>query len=212
MSLATRRLPVSDSRAFRKVSHICVVTNTDDFIWRLVKGCIQLKLVPDIGNTVNMVPVDHVAAITALSGVTPTSGVTVLHVAARPSITFNDLFASLVAYGYDVTTCEYVVWRGKLEQHVMKVQDNALFPLLHFVLDDLPRSTRAAELEDTNTRALLKMHQVSTSSKRTVDRATAGLYLAWLINAGFLDKPSGAAVVALPTLTGIAKAVGRSGQ
>lgn len=159
-----------------------------------------------------MVPVDHVAAITALSGVTPTSGVTVLHVAARPSITFNDLFASLVAYGYDVTTCEYVVWRGKLERHVMEVQDNALFPLLHFVLDDLPRSTRAAELDDTNTQALLKTRQASGSSKQTVDQATAGLYLAWLINAGFLEKPSSPATVALPALTGVAKAVGRSGQ
>jgi L-aminoadipate-semialdehyde dehydrogenase len=198
--------------AFRKLSHVSIVTNTDDFIWRLVKGCIQLKLVPDIGNTVNMVPVDHVAAITALSGVTPTSGVTVLHVAARPSITFNDLFASLVAYGYDVTTCEYVVWRGKLERHVMEVQDNALFPLLHFVLDDLPRSTRAAELDDTNTQALLKTRQASGSSKQTVDQATAGLYLAWLINAGFLEKPSSPATVALPALTGVAKAVGRSGQ
>ena len=186
------------------------MTNTDDFIWRLVKGCIQLKLVPDIGNTVNMVPVDHVATITALSGVTPTSDVTVLHVTARPPITFNDLFASLIIYGYDVTTCEYVVWRGKLEQHVLEVQDNALFPLLHFVLDDLPRSTRAAELDDTNTQALLR-HKTA-SSKRSVDQEMAGLYFAWLVNAGFLEKPSGHATVPLPTLVGVAKAVGRSGK
>lgn len=30
------------------------VTNTDDFIWRLVKGCIQLGKVPRISNVVNM--------------------------------------------------------------------------------------------------------------------------------------------------------------
>ncbi|KIM33712.1 hypothetical protein M408DRAFT_60290 [Serendipita vermifera MAFF 305830] len=186
------------------------VTNTDDFIWRLVKGCSQLKLVPDIGNTVNMVPVDHVAAITAVSGVTPSTGVTVLHVTARPPITFNDIFASLVAYGYDVTTCEYVVWRGKLEQHVLEVQDNALFPLLHFVLDDLPRSTRAAELEDTNTQNLLESQQVPSNTKRTVDQETMGLYLAWLVNAGFLEKPTGPATIPLPTLSGVAKAVGRN--
>ena len=37
------------------------VTNTDDFLWRLVKGCIQLGHIPDIHNAINMVPVDHVA-------------------------------------------------------------------------------------------------------------------------------------------------------
>ena len=157
-----------------------------------------------------MVPVDHVAAITAISGVTPSSGVTVLHVTARPPITFNKLFASLVTHGYDVTTCEYVIWRGKLEQHVLEVQDNALFPLLHFVLDDLPRSTRAAELEDTNTQNLLKAHQTTQSTKETVDQETTGLYLAWLVNADFLEKPSGPGTVPLPTLTGVAKAVGRN--
>ena len=33
-----------------------------------------------------------------------------------------------------------------------------LLPLLHFVLDDLPTSTKAPELEDSNTRALLMSH------------------------------------------------------
>lgn len=37
------------------------VTNTDDFIWRLIKGCIQLGLTPRISNVVNMCSVDYVA-------------------------------------------------------------------------------------------------------------------------------------------------------
>jgi len=37
------------------------VTNTDDFLWRLVNGCIQLGNVPSISNVVNMCPVDYVA-------------------------------------------------------------------------------------------------------------------------------------------------------
>lgn len=187
------------------------ITNTDDFIWRLVKGCIQLKLVPDISNTVNMVPVDYVAAVVAFSGISPSSGVSVLHIAARPPITFNQLFTTLAAYGYDVSVCEYVVWRGKLEQHVLEAQDNALFPLLHFVLDDLPRSTRAPELSIKNTEALLQSNGLQGSMKQTVDAETAGLYLSWLISAGFLDPPTQGGSLALPTLSGKAKAIGRSG-
>lgn len=37
------------------------VTNTDDFIWRLVKGSLQLGKVPRISNVVNMCSVDYVA-------------------------------------------------------------------------------------------------------------------------------------------------------
>ena len=40
------------------------VTNADDFIWRLVKGCLQLGQVPIMSNVVNMCSVDYVANIT----------------------------------------------------------------------------------------------------------------------------------------------------
>ena len=122
------------------------MTNTDDFIWRLVKGCIQLSLVPDINNTINMVPVDQVARCTALSAIDIQADIyPVLHVAAQPPVRFNDLLLSLARYGYKVQQIEYLTWRTKLEEHVLDVQDNALFPLLHFVLDDLPTSTKAPE-------------------------------------------------------------------
>ncbi len=43
--------------------------NSDDFLWRLVKGCIQLGQVPKIANVVNMAPVDYVAScIVAVMG------------------------------------------------------------------------------------------------------------------------------------------------
>ncbi|KAG1902355.1 uncharacterized protein F5891DRAFT_1127669 [Suillus fuscotomentosus] len=121
------------------------LTNTDDFIWRMFKGCVQLGFVPDINNTVNMVPVDHVARCTALAAVEPlpNAAQSVLHITAVPPPTFNNILSSLAEYGFPTQQCEYLVWRRKLEQHVMEVQDNALFPLLHFVLDDLPTSTKA---------------------------------------------------------------------
>ncbi|EIN08908.1 alpha-aminoadipate reductase Lys1p [Punctularia strigosozonata HHB-11173 SS5] len=190
------------------------VTNTDDFIWRLVKGCVQLGLVPDINNTVNMVPVDHVARGTALAAVSPLEdpGMTVLHVTARPTPTFNDILSSLARYGYGTAPCEYVVWRRKLEQHVMDVQDNALFPLLHFVLDDLPTSTKAPELNDANMVRLLGNH--GSEPNMTVSIELMGKYVAWLVEAGFLPAPSSRdAQVPLPALdrSGEVRAVGRSG-
>ncbi|TFK37590.1 alpha-aminoadipate reductase Lys1p [Crucibulum laeve] len=190
------------------------VTNTDDFIWHMVKGCVQLGLVPDINNTINMVPVDHVALCTSLAAVSPLpeAPLSVLHVTAHPLPTFNGMLSTLVQYGFPTEPCEYVVWRRKLEQHVMEVGDNALFPLLHFVLDDLPTSTKAPDLDDSNTTALLRQHIGET--KATVDDPLMGLYLAWLVAAGFLPAPSlPSPQKALPQLvnTGSIKAAGRSG-
>lgn len=93
----------------------------------------------------------------------------------------------------------------------MDVQDNALFPLLHFVLDDLPTSTRAPNLDDRNTRALLGSAAEAQSS--TVNPDLVGLYLAWLVKAGFLPPPSKAQPTRkLPVLEGTARAAGRSGN
>jgi len=189
------------------------VTNTDDFIWRLAKGCIQLGFVPDINNTINMVPVDHVARCVTLAGISPRSdsGLTVLHVRARPLPTYNTIFSSLSRYGFAAERCEYLVWRRKLEQHVMEIQDNALFPLLHFVLDDLPTSTKSPDLDDSNMRTLLRGHE--DKGNRTVSDALVAKYLSWLILANFLPKPSLSGAAPLPELgnSSLRKALGRSG-
>jgi L-aminoadipate-semialdehyde dehydrogenase len=198
-----------------------VVTNSDDFIWRLVKGCIQLGFVPDINNTVNMVPVDHVARITALSALYASSSkAAVYHVTSRPAVRFNDLLSLLSFYGYSVTRCEYVAWRRKLEIHVLdpvqeENRDNALFPLLHFVLDDLPTSTKAPELNDQHTSALLRLDGVVDDGNVSVGEELMGKYLAWLIQAGFLPAPEGDGKSKLPeTQKGsiVGKALGRSGR
>lgn len=162
-----------------------------------------------------MVPVDHVARCIALAAVAPlpNAAQTVLHIAANPLPTFNDLLSSLAEYGFATQQCEYLAWRRELEKHVMEIQDNALFPLLHFVLDDLPTSTKAPELDDANTTALLiQSHNPTTAS--TVSGELMGLCLAWLVGAGFLPGPSlPESHKRLPALANgtTIKAAGRSG-
>ncbi|KZV74202.1 alpha-aminoadipate reductase Lys1p [Peniophora sp. CONT] len=188
------------------------VTNTDDFVWRLVKGCVQLGLVPDMVNTINMVPVDHVARCVSVAAIAPgpDAAMRVAHVHANPLPTFNGMFEALARHGWKVTQCEYVVWRRKLEQHVLESQDNALFPLLHFVLDDLPTSTKAPALDDAYMREVLR--EQGEEERGSVGEEEMGRYLAWLVRAEFLPGPSGEAERALPVLEGEAmRAVGRSG-
>lgn len=171
------------------------VSSTDDFLLRMVKGCIELGLSPDIYNTVNMVPVDHVARVVTSSAFHPASkdSLTVAHVTSHPRLRFNEFLGALAEYGYQVEKTEYTTWRIELERYVVKYNDNALFPLLHFVLDDLPQSTKAPELDDTNTKVSLSEDSEWTgedlSKGHGVTKEIMGVYLAYLIAIGFLPKP-----------------------
>lgn len=182
-------------------------TNTDDFIWRLVKGCEQLGLIPDMHNRVNMTPVDHVARICSLASIQARSekgNITgtkakVCHITAHPQLRYNDLLGALVRFGWAVQRTDYIVWRTKLEEHIFnssaagaQSEANALFPLLHFVLDDLPTSTKSPELDDRHTQALLDAFGQGKSNKDVVmgmSEPLLGLYLHWLVAVGFLQAP-----------------------
>lgn len=159
-----------------------------------------------------MVPVDHVAFCITQAAVSPHPGLgmTVLHMRARPLPTYNFIFSSLSRYGFQVERCEYLIWRRELERHVMEVQDNALYPLLHFVLDDLPTSTKSPHLDDLNMRTLLRGHE--EKGVQTVSDQSVAKYLSWLVLTGFLPKPSLPGGSLLPELgSGSRKPLGRSG-
>ncbi|KAI8805276.1 hypothetical protein BJ742DRAFT_409393 [Cladochytrium replicatum] len=195
------------------------VGNVDDFLWRLVKGCIQLGKVPQIANIVNAVPVDYVARIVAaVVGQQQAIDLGVFHVWNDQRFRFDDLFAALTEYGYSVSPVEYVQWRSALMELTLSTQDNALYPLLHFVLDDLPTSTKAPLLDDRNTRTILAAANALDGMVKISPGGggTMGLYLGYLVAVGFLEQsPSGSAKV-LPSLAEWeqvkGKIIGRSGR
>ncbi|KAG0131878.1 hypothetical protein HOY82DRAFT_669743 [Tuber indicum] len=182
------------------------VTNTDDFLIRMIKGCAQLGQMPDIYNTVNMVPVDHVArVVVACAFNPPASPLPVAHVTSHPRLRFNEFLCTLATYGYNVTRVDYIPWRIALETHVVeKCEDNALYPLLHFVLDNLPSSTKAPELDDSNAVTALLSDQEWTGQDGSRGAGVCveqmGIYLAYLIGIGFLPLPSGKGELELPVL------------
>ncbi|KAI8911192.1 hypothetical protein DFJ77DRAFT_549925 [Powellomyces hirtus] len=189
------------------------VCNTDDFLWRMLKGCIQLGKVPRIANVVNMCPVDYVAAITVAvatndacvpssspsqDGARPDIGV--VHCYNPDPVKFDDMFAQLLAAGYAVDPTDYIHWRTALMELTLagpalaKDEDpedrNALYPLLHFVLDDLPTSTKAPALDTANARIVAAGAAATEQPVECASFRTLGLlYVAFLVHAGFLPQP-----------------------
>lgn len=171
------------------------VSNTDDFLLRMLKGCEELGLYPAITNTVNMVPVDHVARVVVAAALNADTfdNVSVVQVTSHPRITFDRFLGALNKFGYSVEEADYVHWRTRLEEYVVARGDSALFPLLHFVLDNLPQDTKAPELDDYNAREVLLVDQKRSGEDRSagasVDLKTLGTYLSFLVAIGFMNKP-----------------------
>ncbi|MCJ1378412.1 large subunit of alpha-aminoadipate reductase [Xylographa soralifera] len=187
---------------FRRMLICTIVTNTDDFLVRMLKGCIQLQSAPTITNTINMVPVDHVARVVVSCAFNPpVKPLGVAQVTGHPRMTFIEFGGSLAHYGYQVPGVDYESWRRSLEIYVKNqskegstAEEHALMPLYHFVTGDLPAGTKAPELSDINTATALRADAVRTGEDRSdgagVTLNLMGLYIAYLVATGFLPPPS----------------------
>jgi L-aminoadipate-semialdehyde dehydrogenase len=173
-------------------------TNTDDFLVRILKGCIQLKSRPDISNTINMVPVTHVARVVVASSFNPpVQPLGVAQITSHPRITFNEFLGSLEKFGYTAPLVSYAQWKADMETYVTDrsgtKEENALLPLYHFVTGDLPADTKAPELDDGNAAEALKRDEKWTgqdwSKGGAVSEDTVGVYISYLIELGFMPKP-----------------------
>ena len=86
----------------------------------MLKGCVQLSACPDIENTVNMVPVDHVARVVVSSTFNPpVTPLGVVHVTSHPRLRLKDFVGSLQDFGYEVPTVDYYQkWKPLVERYV----------------------------------------------------------------------------------------------
>ncbi|ROW12154.1 hypothetical protein VMCG_00309 [Cytospora schulzeri] len=178
------------------------VCNVDDFLIRMLKGCIQLQSRPHIINTVNAVPVNHVARVVVAGALNPLAGgVHVAQVTAHPRLRMNEYLAILEYYGFKTPEVSYNAWKDDLEKFVSAgpiekdQEQHALMPLFHFCMNDLPANTRAPELDDQNTVAVLKRDAdrftgVDESVGYGVSREDVGRYLRYLAETKYIGFPA----------------------
>ncbi|KAI1334578.1 alpha-aminoadipate reductase [Xylariaceae sp. FL0016] len=178
------------------------VSNTDDFLIRFCKGCVQLGTRPLIVNSVNAVPVDHVSRVVIAAALNSLPGVNVVHVTAHPRLRMNEFLSALSYYGYSVPEVEYEEWTKQLEKFVSAgsvekdQEQSALMPLFHMVTSNLPTTTRAPELDDRNAVAVLKADAdrwtgIDDSAGEGITREDIGRYLRFLAEIKFMPWPTG---------------------
>jgi L-aminoadipate-semialdehyde dehydrogenase len=175
----------------------------------MVKGCIQLGQAPHISNVVNMCSVDYVAGcVVEVASSYSSINLKVFHTWNSTPFRFDDLFSAIIS-AYKIKPVEYVHWKTALMNLTLSTTDHALFPLLHFVLDDLPTSTKNPELDDSNMRKII--HGTSVKSEKMA--SLMPLYLGYLCHVGFLESPSTSSFVKLKDWGNVPVGiVSRSGQ
>ncbi|KAH8199080.1 hypothetical protein TruAng_006767 [Truncatella angustata] len=198
------------------------VCNTDDFLIRILKGCVQLSARPRIINTVNACPVNHVSRVVVAAALNPIpDGVHVIHLTAHPRLRMSEYLSILEYYGFKTPEVSYDDWKNELEKFVSAgalekdQEQHALMPLFHFCMNDLPANTRAPEMDDRNCVAVLKADAnnwtgVDESFGYGITREDVGKYLGYLAKINFIPLPTEKGR-SLPEITVDAQAIGGRG-
>jgi len=123
------------------------ITNQNDALLLLIKGCIQLGFAPDWQEIIALLPVDFVSqAIVKISLEHPDkSGV--YHLDHPIGILWTDLVEWLVEYGYPIKLCTHHEWIN----HLMHIDHaNVLFPFLpHYLSMKEEPKTPLTSIENT---------------------------------------------------------------
>jgi amino acid adenylation domain-containing protein/thioester reductase-like protein len=198
----SRGIPVSIYRpGYITGSSRTGVWNTDDFICRMIKGCIQLGAAPDTEAMVDMIPVDYVAtAIVHLSKQKELPG-RAFHLTNPRPISFRDFVERARSYGYSIRLTSYAEWRAELMSVAKHSPDHALYPLLSF-FPPLPADgeqlaeqahsqtmTREGLKQRGDIRNALEGLAGTSMTSPAVDETLLSTYFAYLISSGFLDAP-----------------------
>jgi thioester reductase-like protein len=107
------------------------VTNVDDFVARMLAGCIQVGYAPDITNSMDMTPVNYVSAAMVYLSRQPESVGKVFHLLNPSPIHWSDIFDLVNAEGYPVKKLPFDEWVEAVEENA-DPQTNVLYPLLPF--------------------------------------------------------------------------------
>ena len=109
------------------------VSNTDDFICLMLKGCIQMGSFPNLDYLLDMSPVDYVSQSIVYLSQQPESIGRAFHLQHPQPVELNKIVKLLRLVGYKLDIVSYQQWQADLKNKVQS--DNPLFTLQPFLLE-----------------------------------------------------------------------------
>ncbi|MFH8623384.1 amino acid adenylation domain-containing protein [Streptomyces vietnamensis] len=176
-------VPVTVHRPARIAGHtVTGACQADDFLWRVVKGCVQAGAVPEgITAEADLVPVDYVArAIVAVAARPEALGGIHHQVNTRP-VPLADVLDHVRDHGHPLVEKSLGDWVELIKAD----PDNAAYPLLS-LFDPAGGGFVAVRFSDDDTRAHLAGTGVSCPP---LDADLFRTYLDYFVRTGYLPAP-----------------------
>ncbi|MGB7440979.1 MAG: amino acid adenylation domain-containing protein [Coleofasciculaceae cyanobacterium] len=174
------------------------VCNTNDRMYRMIKGFIQLKCAPDLDAIVDMTPVDYVSKAIVHLSKQQQSLSNIFHLSNPHSIHSSQLFKWMDEFGYCLEPISYEQLQAKLVSLSELSPDNPLYPLIPFFAGmGNDRLSQSKSLEETSNLEALNLNCQNTVNGLAntpivcppVGNELLSTYFSYLIQSGFLQTP-----------------------
>ncbi len=191
----SRGIPITVIRSGFLMGHPHTgVTNTDDYVSRLIKGCIQLGSFPDLVNQKqDLITVDYASKAIIQISIRKESLGKAFHIVplASQNIDLTRLFDLISSCGYQLKKVSYEQWTNDLINQGRYSQENPLFPLIPMLTEKVHQGLTAWQLyqntPDLDCRNTLEAIADTSISNPSMDTELISKYLAYFQTSGFLN-------------------------
>jgi len=180
------------------------VCNPGDIIYRMIKGCIQIGHMPDLGTRLDFNPCDYVSQAIVHLSLQPDSLGKVFHLVHPQPLSMGDLFSYARSLGYPMALVDFNQWKSALIAKGSS-PDNALYPLIPVFAAqenvslgangvdaaDKPVSPKPCgpPIQPFSTQNTVAGLAQSAITCPPLDETLLGNYFTHLVHSGFLEKP-----------------------
>ncbi len=169
--------------------------NTQDMVWNLIKGSVQLGASPEYHFTLDVAPVDYVASAIVRLSLLPDRLNKTFHFPNPRPIPWGEVYDFARAYGYPMRELSFEDWRSELVAAIRAGADNALAPFAPLLeaadasdtAEGASEQPRELRWDDRNTRAGLE------GSDIVCPPLAPELFHIWFdhfVRTGFLPEPA----------------------
>ncbi|MBO1057381.1 MAG: amino acid adenylation domain-containing protein [Dolichospermum sp. JUN01] len=178
-------LPVAIYRASRITGNTQTgISNTDDLFCRLVKGCLEMRVVPDMQMEDNLTPVDYVSKmIVHLSGQKESLG-KAFHLVNPKSTKIKDLFNLIRSLGYPIQMIPVEQWHSEISLNSQICDADNLRFLSHIIPKTDVENSHETKIDYQNMINGLGNADIMYPA---LDPKLLKTYISYFISSGFID-------------------------
>lgn len=186
-----RGLPVCIYRLGRISGHSKTgVFNVNDFLYRLIIGCVQLGSIPNSEMMQDIIPVDYASKAIVHLSKQQTSWGKAFHLVHPHPVSSNLFFEKLRSLGYPIQQLSYKQWYTQLLNIAEHSPEHALYPLISLLpgknSQAQPSNSSVVKFDCQNTLNGLTGTSITCPP---IDEELLSTYFSYLIHSGVLAPP-----------------------